>query len=217
MCVRSLVSLESCGKAGHSNCVIHGASCVRDCSHAGLSTERWSYLTNMTTQRKHAQLHIVPLGLPQPSVLTSPKTIIPQLLPPPLLNGCGWDGVKVITEPWIFVPTHFISVRLPTGKSMSSALMKDLHLCPMVLLVFIFFPNMVSMRSPDTVVHASYSMSNWWIHSVMQWWRKAGCSQVPSYSRCFSHSLDNTSNSRDTFCINLAASTWCEGYVPLLM
>lgn len=38
---------------------------------------------------------------------------------------------------------------------MTSALMKDLHLCPMDLFVFIFAPNMVSMRSPDTVPDVS--------------------------------------------------------------
>lgn len=115
-----------------------------------------------------------PLGPPQPSLLTSPETIIPTQQPPPLplLNGCGWDGVKVITGPWIFVPTHFISVRLPTGKSMSSALIKNLHLCPMDLFVFIFSPNMVSMRFTDTVAHVSYSMWHWCIiangHAVME-------------------------------------------------
>lgn len=54
---------------------------------------------------------------------------------------------------------------------MSSALMKDLHLCPMDLLVFIFSPNMVSMMSPDTVAHVSYSMWHWYViahsHVVM--------------------------------------------------
>ena len=39
--------------------------------------------------------------------------------------------------------------------------MKDLHLCPMDLLVFIFSPNMVSMRSTDTVAHVLYSMWHW--------------------------------------------------------
>lgn len=77
--------------------------------------------------------------------------------PPPLRNGSGWDGVKVITGPWIFVPTHFISARLPTGKSMSSALMKHPHLCPMELLVFIFSPNMAPMRSLDTATHTGQS------------------------------------------------------------
>lgn len=54
---------------------------------------------------------------------------------------------------------------------MSSALMKDLHLCPMDLLVFIFSPNMVSMMSPDTMAHVSYSMWHWYMiahsHAVM--------------------------------------------------
>lgn len=44
---------------------------------------------------------------------------------------------------------------------MSSSLMKDLHSCPMGLLVFILSPNMVSMRSPDTVAHVSYSVWRW--------------------------------------------------------
>lgn len=81
--------------------------------------------------------------------------------PPPLHNGSGWDGVKVITGPWIFVPTHFISARLPTGKSMSSALMKHPHLCPMELLVFILSPNMARMRSPDTATHIGQG-TEWW-------------------------------------------------------
>lgn len=144
--------------------------------HTLVSIERWLHLflylqpisTTVTACQKHTHLFACsscskPLGPPQPSLLTSPETIIrtQQPPPPPFLNGCGWDRVKVITGPWIFVPTHFISVRLPTGKSMSSALMKDLHLCPMDLLVFIFSPNMVSMRSPDTVAHVSYSMWHW--------------------------------------------------------
>lgn len=81
--------------------------------------------------------------------------------PPPLRNGSGWDGVTVITGPWIFVPTHFISMRLPTGKSMSSALMKHLHLCPMELLVFIFCSNNVPVRSPDTTTHTGRD-TEWW-------------------------------------------------------
>lgn len=51
---------------------------------------------------------------------------------------------------------------------MSSALMKDLHLCPVDLLVFIFCPNMVSMRSPDTTAHVSYSM----------WHRRYKCTRL---------------------------------------
>ncbi len=141
MCVGSLVSL---------------GVCMWECGHTLLSTERWLHLlldlrpvsTTMGAWRKCTHTSsLVPRvwnlwnpPSPQPSLLTSPETIIPtqQPPPPPLLNGCGWDGVKVITGPWIFVPTHFISVRLPTGKSMSSALMKDLHLCPMDLLVLSF-------------------------------------------------------------------------------
>lgn len=103
--------------------------------------------------------------------------------PPPLFNGCGWDGVKVITGPWIFVPTHFISVRLPTGKSMSSSLMKDLHLCPMGLLVFILSPNMVSMRSPDTAAHVSYSL--WRCYIVMRQWKQMSRSQAVHYEPTF--------------------------------
>ncbi len=150
--------------------------CVCDCRHTSFKRAPIAPLLvplthlhhNDRTWKEHTN-HLYafstclrPLGPPppQPSLLTSPETIIPTQQPPPptLLNGRGWEGVKVITGPWIFVPTHFISVRLPTGKSMSSALMKDLHLCPMDLLVFIFSPNMVSMRSPDTVAHVSYSM-----------------------------------------------------------
>lgn len=89
--------------------------------------------------------------------LILPSTIVPswpprrQLSPPSAISPLmvvGRLGVKVITGPWIFVPTHFISVRLPTGKSMSVSLMKGLHSCPMDPLVFIFCPYMVLARPP---------------------------------------------------------------------
>lgn len=88
-----------------------------------------------------------------PSHSPPPSTIVPswptrrQLSPPSAISPlmvAGRLGVKVITGPWIFVPTHFISVRLPTGKSMSVALMKGLHSCPMDPLVFILCPYTVS-------------------------------------------------------------------------
>lgn len=143
-------------------------------------TSRTSNLisTTVTTLAQSSLVtHLKPFGSPSDLPSWPPRRQLcptQQLPSPSLLNGCGWDGVKVITGPWIFVSTHFISVRLPTGKSMSSSLMKDLHLCPMGLLVFILSPNMVSMRSPDTVAHVSYSMWHWCINVHSHEAMKAG-------------------------------------------
>lgn len=163
----------------------------------------------------HTHTPIFPSWPPQrqlslPSTLSFLTECSLDTYPPPfLLNGCGWDGVKVITGPWIFVPTHFISVRLPTGKSMSSALMKDLHLCPMDLLVFIFSPNMVSMRSLDTMAHISYSMWHCRTSAHSHFLIVEG-RLFTSHAECanFHHiqigSLDHTSSSRVIFIGNQA-------------
>lgn len=156
--------------------------------------------TTMTTGQKAPTHPSFPLDLPRDNY---------PYPPPFLLNGCGWDGVKVITGPWIFVPTHFISVRLPTGKSMSSALMKDPHLYPMDLLVFIFSPNMVSMRSLDTMAHISYSMWHWRTSAHSHFLIVEG-RLFTNHAECanFHHiqigSLDRTSSSGDIFIGNQA-------------
>lgn len=153
---------DCCSCAHETHFIQQTADCMTSCSsvHLHHSDHTHTFFTSSLVT------HLKPFGSPRnlPSWPPERQLYTTQQLPsPPLLNGCGWDGVKVITGPWIFVSTHFISVRLPTGKSMSSSLMKDLHLCPMGLLVFILSPNMVSMKSPETVAHVSYSMGHWCI------------------------------------------------------
>lgn len=110
---------------------------------------------------------------------------------------------------------------------MSSALMKDLHLCPMDLLVFIFSPNMVSMRSPDTVAHVSYSMWHWYMSARSREVMEAGmlfsnCEKGLKKTTTFNRaqaSAHDTSSSRLAFISNQAkkVSTSQEGYITFML